>query len=280
MFSLKTKRILTISAAALALLLAALLFCGLVPCVGGLTPFQAAGAKRFFKADPFHAEEPDQSAVLPVAAAVGANGYERNTFVGSRIQMESEPDYIELNLAVNDSGALVLADSYFDVSDGSVSAQRVAKALLQSTGRTSLLVNLAEYTDLNAVSALLLGSERFTNAVIRGVDENTLSYVRGYFPSHTILCEYSAGNRLSLRELKALGADGVYCSASRVSAHFARRVHDAGLQLWADCGGSTGRLLKVMKLADQVDGVVTAKPAFALAMENAWSYADFMQAIK
>lgn len=275
------KKLITISSvAAVALALIAVLFCALVPCVHGLTPFQASSAKRFFKNNPFRVEKAEERAELSVAAAVGANGYERNTFVGSRIQMEREPDYIELNLAVNDAGTLVLADSYFDTSEKSIRAERVAKALLESTARTSLLVNLAEYTNLNEAAALLLGSGRFQNAVIRGVDENTLSYVRGFFPSHTLLCEYSSANKLSLSELRALGADGVYCSASMLSTHFARKVHDAGLLLWVDCGDSAGRLIKTMKLAHSVDGLVTKKPVLALTMKNAESYQSFMQTIQ
>lgn len=272
------KKLITISSvAAVVLALLAVLFCALVPCVHGLTPFQASSAKQFFKNNPFHAEKTEERAVLSVAAAVGTNGYERNTFVGSRIQMEREPDYIELNLAVNDAGTLVLADSYFDAGEKSITAERVAKALLQSTGRTSLLVNLAEYTDLNAAAALLMGSGRFQNAVIRGVDENTLSYVRGFFPSHTLLCEYSSANKLSLSELRALGADGVYCSASMLSTHFARKVHDAGLLLWVDCGDSVGRVIRTMKQAQNVDGLVTERPAFAQAMRGAESYQSFKQ---
>ena len=260
---------------ALAAVLAAVLFCALAPCVGGLTPFQTVSVKHFLKTNPFLAEETGERIVLPVAAAVGANGYERNTFVGSRIQMEGEPDYIELNMVVNGDGNPVLADSYFDMNEKSIDAYRVAKSLLQTTKRPSLLVNLAEYTNLNAVSALLMSSSRFANAVVRGVDENTIGYVRGFFPAHTVLCEYSHKNRLSLAEIKAKGADGIYCSASMLSAHFAKKVHEAGLLLWVDCGNSSYRVIKTMSCCKQVDGLVTAKPAMALNLQHAWSYQDF-----
>ena len=261
--------------AVLSLALAALLFCALVPCFHGLTAFQTAQVKRLFKTDPFHDEESEQTVSVPVAAAVGTNGYERNTFVGSRIQMECNPDYVELNLAVDDSGALVLADSYFDVGEKSVSANRVVSSLLKSTRRTSLLVNLAEYTDLNAVSALITGSSRFADAVVRGVDENSIEYARRYFPSHTLLCEYSLRSRLSLSEIKARGADGVYCSASLLSAHFVKKVHDAGLLLWVDCGGSACRTVKALSMAQQLDGLVTAKPKLAMNLQYTWNYEEF-----
>ncbi|MBQ9551142.1 MAG: hypothetical protein IJU96_00095 [Clostridia bacterium] len=272
------KKIPVIVAAALAVTLAAVLFCALAPCVNGLTPFQAAGVKHFLKENPFRTTDPEKGAAISIAAGVGTNGYERNTYVGSLIEMESSPNYIEVNLVPCADGRLVLADSYFDVTEDSVDAYRVAKKLVDSTKNTSLLVNVAEYTSLNAVSALLAQSSRFGSAVIRGVDEDTIDLVRGYFPGYTLLCEYSRQNKLSLSKIKAAGADGVYCSASMLSAHFARRVHKAGLVLWVDCGGNTYQLVKAMNMVKVVDGLVTTNPSLALHMKSAWSYDDFKKA--
>ena len=266
-----------ISVVAAAVLLVAALFCTLVPCVAGLTLYQTASVKSRFKTNPFMQENTSKRVIPAVAAAVGSDGYERNTFIGSRIQMEDEPNYIEVNLASNADGKLVLADSYFDANEKSVDVYRVARSLIQNTKSPSLLVNLAEYTDLNAVSALLLSSSRFANAAVRGVDENTIAYVSRYFPSNAVLCEYSAQNKLSLTEIKAKGADGVYCSASMLSARFAKKVHDAGLQLWIDCGSSAYRVVKTMSMAQYVDGMVTAKPSLALNLEQTWSYDSFRQ---
>ena len=271
------KKIVLVSSAVLALAAAALLFCALVPCVDGFTVFQSARIKRFIEVNPFHAVG-EELVELPVAAAVGTGGYERNTFVGSRVQMESQPDYIELSLASDSQGRLVLADSYADTSESSIDVYRVAKSLLEKTTKTSVLVNLAEYTDLNAVSAFVSASSRFANAVIRVADENTIDYVRGYFPSSTLLCEYSSRSRLSPAELKAKGADGVICSAAMLSAHFTKKVHDAGLVLWVDCGGSVGRVVKATEMAAYVDGLVTTEPELALGLQRVWSYDELLTA--
>ncbi len=271
------KKGIIIGCAAAAAVLAAVLFCALVPCFHGLTAFQTADVKSFMKSNPFYAVKEEDRAMLPVAAAVGTNGYDTNTFVGSRIQMETQPDYIEVNLAVDADGRLVLADSYFEAGKDSIEARRVAESLLKTTGHTSLLVNLAEYTSLNTVAALVTASDRLSNAVIRGVDENTISYVRSYFPSHTVLCEYSHRNKLSLQEIKAQGADGIYCSASMLSAHFAKKVHDAGLVLWVNCKDSAYSIIKTTSMAGYVDGLVTEDPALALAMQRSWSYERFKQ---
>jgi len=276
----KKKRIIISTIAVAAVVLAAVLFCAFIPCVSGLTPFQAASVKEFMKSNPFYAVDEEERVTLAVAAGVGANNSDANTFIGSRIQMESEPDFIEVNLAVNADGKLVLADSYFDANQDSVAVRRVAESLIKSTKRTSLLVNLAEYTSLNEVAALLTGSERLNNAMIRGVEENTIGYVREYFPAHTILCEYSHKNRLSLSEIKAQGADGIYCSASMLSVHFAKKVHDAGLVLWVNCGDSAYDIIKTTSMAAGVEGLVTTTPDLALALQRSWSYEDFKQTAK
>lgn len=272
------KRIPVLVAVVSAAALAAVLFCALAPCVNGLTPFQTASVKRFLKNNPFQTADAEEGIAFSIAAGVGTDGYERNTYVGSCIAMEDSPNYIEVNLVSGVDGRLVLADSYAETNEKSIDAYRVVKTLVNNTNDTSLLVNLAEYTDLDAVSALLAQSSRFTNAVIRGVDEDTIGYVRDYFPAYTVLCEYSDQNKLSLSEIKAAGADGVYCSASMLSAHFAKQVHKAGLVLWVDCGGDAYRVVKTMNMAREVDGLVTTKPSLALKMQRSWNYDEFKEA--
>lgn len=265
--------IVSVSCAVVVVVAVAVCICTFREGKDGITPFQRQNVVQFFAANPFEAED-DSYNVPVIAASPRVNPAKENTFLGSKAQINTASTGILLNVAVDGEKQVVVAASYDRISADAPKAYRVLE-YMQENGRDgiSVLFNLAEYNSLETVSSLIEASQLGRRAIITGVNENSIKFVRAFFERDTVLCNYDTGNRRSLEQIKSDSASGIFCTADAFDKELFEEAGKYGLSVWVDCGSDVYKTLLALKL--NVDGIVTDNPDFVDYICNDWGIEQF-----
>ena len=244
-----------------------------------VTFFQRQNINQYLSSVPFEQDAGGNNIIMPVAVASGTDDYPCDTFLGARNQIDYTTGWVEVKVAVTPENEVILADGYtlYD-EETSVRLSRVIAQLSEEYEDCGIVIELSEYSRLSYLNAVLVNRGMVTKSVITGVNENAVSYIKGFFPQTVVLCDYNGENRLNLAEIKACGADGILCTGEAFNSSLAEKAREEGLLVWADCGSDVYATVRAMKFG--ADGIVSDRPQFIASMRMWWSKDAFEEAVK
>lgn len=267
------KPIVLVSCVVAAVIAVAMCVCTFSKGKDGITPFQRLNVVQYFAANPFEKEDGTYQAPV-IAVSPRVNPGKENTFLGSKAQINTGAEGMLMNVAVNSNKEVVVAASYDDISEDSPQVYRVFK-YMEENGRDdiSVLFNLSEYSSLETVSSLIEAAQLGKRALITGVNENSVKYVKSFFSHGTVLCDYDTNSKRSIPQIRADGARGIFCTARAFDRGVYEAAKKCGLSVWVDCGSDVYKTVLALKL--NVDGIVTDDPEFVNYICNNWGIEQF-----
>lgn len=244
-----------------------------------VTFFQRQNINQYLSAVPFEQDAGGNNILMPIAVASGTDGYPCDTFLGARNQIDYATGYVEVKVAVTPENEVILAEGFTSYDEEkSVRLSRVIGQLSEEYEDYGIVIELSEYSRLSYLNAILVNRGVVTKSVITGVYENSVSYIKGFFPQTKVLCDYDGENRLSLAEIRAAGADGILCTGDAFNSALAEKARAEGLIIWVDCGSDVYATMKAMKFG--ADGIVSDRPEFVSTMRMWWEKDAFEEAVK
>lgn len=237
-----------------------------------VTFIQRQYINQYLASSPFEQDENGKPILIPVAVASQTDGYGAGEFLGARNQIDYRTGCIEVKVAVTDSNAAVLAQSYADIGENPVELRRVIEQM-EKDSADALVVNLSEYSRLSAINYVLTNSSVQTSCVITGVDEYALEHVKASFPKVRVLCTYTKDSKRSLEAVKEAGASGILIQTDSINKSLISKAKELDLIVWADCAEDVYATVEAIKFS--VDGIISSRPDFADAMVNAWHESTF-----
>ncbi len=281
-FSLKTgnvllkKALICVVSAVVLLVVSLLLF--VYKGSDSVTFFQRQNINQYFASVPFEQDPGGNNILEPVAVACGTDGYPCDTFLGARNQIDYATGYVHVKVAVTEENEVILAQGFTDYTEDSVRLSRVIKQLNDEYEENGIVVELSEYSRLGALNAVLVNRGMESNFVITGVNENAVSYVKSFLPYIKVLCDYDSENRLSLEQIKQLGADGILCKNGVFNASLLDKARELGLLVWVDCENDVYSTVSALKFG--ADGIITQIPDFVISVGMTWSEDVFEDWVK
>ncbi len=243
-----------------------------------VTFFQRQNINQYLADVPFEQDPGGNNIIMPAAVASGTDGYDADTFLGARNQIDYGTGCAEFEVIVTDEKEVILAQGYTSLTEKSVTLGRVVRQFESDYKDCRLVLKLSEYNSLGNLNSLIAGLEKTTKTYITGVNENAVAYVKGFFPQVRVLCDYSNENRLTLEQIKACGADGILSSGEDFNGKLLKKAHELGLLVWVDCGRDVYSTVKAMKFG--ADGLVTERPRLVTSLKNGWDEGSFEMAVK
>ena len=244
-----------------------------------VTFFQRQNINQYLSAVPFEQDAGGNNILMPVAVASGTDGYPCDTFLGARNQIDYATGYVEVKVAVTPENEVILAEGFTSYDEEkSVRLSRVIGQLSEEYEDYGIVIELSEYSRLSYLNAILVNRGVVTKSVITGVHENSVSYIKGFFPQTRVLCDYNGKNRLNLAEIRASGADGILCTGEAYNSSLAEKAKAEGLLVWVDCGSDVYATVKAMKFG--ADGIISDRPDFVTTMRMWWEKDSFEEAVK
>lgn len=227
-----------------------------------LTVFERMNAKQLLGDQTFVDTETGETVIPKVVAAMGSEGSAPNSFLGSKTQLKSGADMIELEMVSSEGIAYLGADSA-EVTDKSTKAVRVVREMTAEYPDAGIMAKLGKVDKPDDVFALLLLSRVGGGCYVTGVEKDELEDLHRTYPSVNLVCDYTS-RKLSLKEIKEGGAVGIRCKGSMVNDTFIKNAKANGLTVWADCGDDVYLMVKL--LAYGADYVITDHPTLARSL--------------
>lgn len=243
-----------------------------------VTFFQRQNINQYLADVPFEQDPGGNNIIMPAAVASGTDGYDSDTFLGARNQIDYGTGCAEFEVIVTDEKEVILAQEYTVFGENSVKLSRVVRQFESDFEDCRLVLKLSEYGNLGSLNSLIAGLEKTAKTYITGVHENAVSYVKSFFPQVRVLCDYGDENRLSLEQIKECGADGILCDGEAFNERLLKKAQELGLLVWVDCGKDVYSTVKAMKFG--ADGLLTERPRLVTALKHGWDEGSFEAAVK
>lgn len=258
---MKKRSVLIVAAAAAAVILTIVLLLT-VKGKDRMNVFERINAKQLLGDQIFLDNETGETVIPKVVAAIGSEGSAPNTFLGSKTQLKSGADMIELRMVSSEGVAYLGADSA-EITEKSAKAVRVVREMTAEYPDAGIMAKLGKVDKPDDVFALLLLSNVGGGCYVTGVGKEELDDLHKTYPSVSLVCDYTS-RKLSLQEIKDSGAVGIRCKGSMVNDTFIKNAKSNGLTVWADCGDDVYLMVKM--LAYGADYVVTDYPTLARSL--------------
>ena len=252
------KKYLLICIAAL-IMTAAILFALLYRGNDHLNAFERVNCRQLLNENIFN-NEADETVYPQIAASVGCEGSAVNTYLGSKTQLKSEADFIELNVCVKD-GVVYLADSIKDINIESTEMLKVIREMKKEYPESGIIANIENTEDADPVITQLSLSKLNKGYYITCRSEEELFFFNETFGFHNYLCTYSNHTENDFSTLQKNGAAGLLVESNKLSEKLISKIRNSNLFVVADCGSSVYVLIKA--LAFGADIVITDHPSLA-----------------